>query len=157
MEMYFSHGEFGNILADIIEKPNNYELWFEVFEKIIKNNKVNKLKLDNLKMSVLRTLESYKNNTAFNLMIGLIGILQNDFKIEETNCYLYLYDRYFNRNLEESWFSSGKFLLQGELMDNDTKREPIILVLDDEMLVCELLFDFLLLCMCVLRSFQSSV
>jgi hypothetical protein len=88
----------------------------------------------------------------------LIYIVEiNDFKIEETNCYLYLYDRYVNRNLEESWFSSGKFLLQGELMDNDTKREPIILVLDDEMLVCELLFDFLLLCMCVLRSFQSSV
>jgi hypothetical protein len=72
---------------------------------------------------------------------SLIYIVEiNDFKIEETNCYLYLYDRYVNRNLEESWFSSGKFLLQGELVDNDTKREPIILVLDDEMLVCELLF-----------------
>lgn len=82
IDNYFSFSDRTIILDNIINKPNDVNLWIKYFRKPMKVNEIDYVQryedkegLINLEASVERYIESYKNNAGLNFIIGILGLV----------------------------------------------------------------------------------
>ncbi|MEH7613753.1 hypothetical protein, partial [Gottfriedia acidiceleris] len=78
IEKYFTFTESVFVLDSVAQNPLEYNRWFALL--IEKNNEnINIEKLNELKFSLTRYLETYRFNTGLNFLSGMIRLLLDDF------------------------------------------------------------------------------
>lgn len=95
IDNYFRFSETTFVFQHIAENPKDFEKWFEVFNRIdknefqeeivifipsIENEHEKKIELERLRDSLSRFLESYRNSTGLNFVSGLIRLFLIDFE-----------------------------------------------------------------------------
>jgi ATP-dependent DNA helicase RecQ len=95
IDNYFRFSETTFVFQHIAENPKDFEKWFEVFNRIDKNElneeiitfiptiegeREKKIELERLRDSLSRFLESYRNSTGLNFVSGLIRLFLSDYE-----------------------------------------------------------------------------
>jgi len=84
IENYFRFVESTFVLQDIAENPRNWSSWFQTFKSFKDGKPTSELasaeELQKIKSNLSRFLESYKNNTGFDFISGLLRLLLNDYE-----------------------------------------------------------------------------
>ena len=95
IDNYFKFTELTFMLQHISENPLDYKQWFEAFKIVerdvqnkiintiylpsVQNNERRTIYFENLRDSISRFLESYQNNTALNLISGIVRLFLNKY------------------------------------------------------------------------------
>jgi len=78
IDSYFIFSETTFVLQHIAENPKDYEQWFEV---LLTNNQFpNRAEFEELKDSISRFLESYRNSVGLNFVSGFVRLALNEYE-----------------------------------------------------------------------------
>lgn len=82
IEAYFRFGEATYIFENLVDKPKNYQEWFNVFYQDNGKIKAND-EMDSDMASLRRFLETLNNNVALNYLSGMMNLLLGDYEKED--------------------------------------------------------------------------
>ena len=75
---YFRFSEKNEIMEEIIYHPRDFKIWFQVLYDN-ENHLIDVQQAENKTAKLQRYLESYRNNTGFNFLCGMLRIISGKF------------------------------------------------------------------------------